>query len=74
MKNAAFCDVTVCGFFRADFSEERIASIIRVKRIGELGKTSALTGNRRKLRRNTNYDDGGATFLRNVGSYKKHMA
>jgi hypothetical protein len=32
---------------RTDVSEELIASIIRVTRIGELGKTSAVTSNRR---------------------------
>jgi hypothetical protein len=34
---------------RTDISEERRASFIRVKRIGELGTTLALTSNRRKL-------------------------
>jgi hypothetical protein len=38
---------------RTEVSEERIASIIRVTRIGELGTTLALTSNRRMLRRNT---------------------
>jgi hypothetical protein len=37
---------------RTDVSEELSASIIRVTRIGELG-TSAVTSNRRTLRRNT---------------------
>jgi hypothetical protein len=37
---------------RTDVSEERIASIIRVTRIFELG-TLAVTSNRRTLRRNT---------------------
>jgi hypothetical protein len=31
---------------RADISEERIASVIRVTRIGELGTTLAATSNR----------------------------
>jgi hypothetical protein len=35
---------------RTDVSEERIASIIRVTRIGELRKTLAVTGNRNTLR------------------------
>jgi hypothetical protein len=65
-----------------DVSEEHSASIIRVTRIGELG-TLAVTSNRRTLRRNTksqsqvtdcHSDDGGAKFLRNVGSYKSHTA
>jgi hypothetical protein len=37
-----------------DVSEERIASFIRVTRIGELGITLAVTSNRRMLRRNGN--------------------
>jgi hypothetical protein len=36
---------------RTDVSEERIASIIRVNGIGELGTTLAVTGNRSRLRR-----------------------
>jgi hypothetical protein len=36
---------------RTDVSEERSASIIRATRIGELGKTLAVTRNRRTLRR-----------------------
>jgi hypothetical protein len=36
-----------------DVWEERIAFIIRVTRIGELGTTLAVTNNRRTLRRNT---------------------
>jgi hypothetical protein len=57
------------------------ASFIRVTKIGELGTTQAATINRRTLRRNTMYffvflhpDEGGARFLRNVGSYKSHTA
>jgi hypothetical protein len=38
---------------RTDVSEELSASFIRVTRIGELGKTLAVTSNRRRLRRNT---------------------
>jgi hypothetical protein len=56
---------------RTDVSEEPSASI-RVTRIGELGTTLAITSNRRTLRRNT--DEGGARFLRNVGTYKSHAA
>jgi hypothetical protein len=40
---------------RTDVSEERSASFIRVTRIGELGTTLAVTGNRCTLRRNTKY-------------------
>jgi hypothetical protein len=38
---------------RTDIAEERITSIIRVTRIGELGTTLAVTNNRNTLRRNT---------------------
>jgi hypothetical protein len=38
---------------RTNVYEERIASIIRVTRIGELGTTLAVTSNRRTLGRNT---------------------
>jgi hypothetical protein len=54
---------------RTDVSEELRASIIRVTRIGELGTTLALTGNRR-----CHLDDGGGKFLRNVLPYKSHTA
>jgi hypothetical protein len=62
---------------RADVSEERVASIIRVTRISELGTTLAVTSNQRTQRRNNTVlwylpDDEGATFRRNVGSYKSH--
>jgi hypothetical protein len=43
---------------RADASEVRCASIIRVTRVGKLGTTLVVTSNRRTLRRNT--------FLRSV--------
>jgi hypothetical protein len=53
---------------RTDISEEISgASFIRVA-IGELGTTLAVTSNRRTLRRDAWY------LLRNVGSYKSHMA
>jgi hypothetical protein len=50
---------------KTDVSEENIASIIRVKRISVL-VTLAVT---------TFYpDDGLDTLIRNVGSYKSHIA
>jgi hypothetical protein len=67
MKNGVFRDVTPCGSCKNDVSEELSASIIRVTRIGELG-TLAVNSNLRTLRRN-NFE-GGAKFLRNVGSYR----
>jgi hypothetical protein len=43
----------VVTFLRTDVSEERIAvPIIRVTRVGELGRSLALTRNRSPLRRN----------------------
>jgi hypothetical protein len=79
---------------RTDVSEIRIAPIIRVTRIGELGITLTLiskgttprkTSSQRasvdsyfqrcsKLADSCQVDDGGDTFLRNVGSYKSHTA
>jgi hypothetical protein len=65
---------------RTDVWEELSASFIRVTRISELETTLAVTSNRRMLRRNTKFADschpdvGGAKFLRNVGSYKSHIA
>jgi hypothetical protein len=45
MKNV-FWDVTLCdSFVRTEVSEERIASITRVKRINELGTALAVTSN-----------------------------
>jgi hypothetical protein len=49
-KNAAFWDVTPCGSCKNRRFEKRIASIIKVTRIGELS-TLAVTRNRSKLRR-----------------------
>jgi hypothetical protein len=43
MKNAVFWDLTPSGSCKNDVSKERIASIIRVTRIGELGTTIAVT-------------------------------
>jgi hypothetical protein len=51
---------------RTDVSEELRTSIIKVARIGELGKTLVVTSNRSTLRRNK--------FLRNVSSFKIHTA
>jgi hypothetical protein len=61
MKNVVLWAVTPCGCRRTDVSEERIVSIIRVTRLGELGAlavsskrstlgtTLAMSSNRRKL-------------------------
>jgi hypothetical protein len=75
----------IVALLRDEVSEELSASIIRMKRIGELTMLS-VTSNRRDLRRYINRltlflvqhschpDDGGAKFLRNVSSYKSHTA
>jgi hypothetical protein len=54
-----------------DVSEERIATIIRVTRISELGIMLAVTSNP-YLAYSCHLDDGGDTFLRNVGSYMSY--
>jgi hypothetical protein len=57
---------------RTDVSEERIASIIRVKRIGAPGTMLTVTSKRSTLRCTDSYrpDDRVDTILRNIGSYK----
>jgi hypothetical protein len=50
---------------RIHVPEERIASIVRVKGIIELGNV-AVTSN------SFHFDNGGDNFLRNVDSYKSH--
>jgi hypothetical protein len=55
MQNGVFWDVTPCGSYRTDLSEELGASFIGVTRVGELGITLAVTSNRRTLRRNIWY-------------------
>jgi hypothetical protein len=64
---------------RIEISEESVTFIIRA-RIGELGTTLAVISYRRTLLRNIMREyschsvNGGANFLRNVGSYKSHTA
>jgi hypothetical protein len=55
---------------RTDVSEELSTSFIRVAKIGELGTTQAATSNRRI--NSCHPDEGGAKFLRNVGSHKSY--
>jgi hypothetical protein len=59
---------------RTDVSEKRIASIIKVKLIGELGNL-AVTSNQSTLRASPILVTlmMQAVILRNVGSYKSHM-
>jgi hypothetical protein len=56
------------AFIKTDVSEERSSSFIRVIRIDELENKLAVSINWRHP------DEGGAKFLRNVGSYKSHTA
>jgi hypothetical protein len=71
---------------RTDVSEERSASFIRVTRIDELGTMLTVTSNQRTKSLDISSqcasvasysrhpDEGGAKFLRNVGSYKSYTA
>jgi hypothetical protein len=67
----SFGMLNLMALVRTDALEERIDSIISVTRIGELGTILAVTS---KLADSCHPDDGGETFLRNVGCYKSHMA
>jgi hypothetical protein len=71
---------------RTDISEECIASIIRVTRIGELGTLTitnivflhsmlllVVTANVPSSPILVTLMRGGNTFLQNIGSYKSHM-
>jgi hypothetical protein len=51
----------------SDVSEERISSIIRMARLGELGTTLAVTDS-------CHPDDGSARLFQNVGTYKSQTA
>jgi hypothetical protein len=74
MKNTIFWDVTPCGSCNI-WRFERLTSIVRVKRICELGTTLAVTSKWNAPKRNTCHpDDGGNNFLRNVGSHKNLTA
>jgi hypothetical protein len=57
---------------RTEVLEELSASIIRMTKLGELGRTLAVTSDRRTD--SCHPVNGGAMFLRNVGSYKSHAA
>jgi hypothetical protein len=46
MKNTVFLNATPCGSIRMDVTEECIASIFTVTRIGELGTTLVVSSNR----------------------------
>jgi hypothetical protein len=52
LKNVVFLDVTGVALVRTDVTEEHIASVISVTRIGELGTPLAVTSNGSTLRRN----------------------
>jgi hypothetical protein len=73
MKNAVFWMLYSMALERTEVSEEPSASIIRVTRNGGPGTMLAVTINQRTLQRRTKRD-GGARFLRNIDSYKRHTA
>jgi hypothetical protein len=64
MKNSSSGMLQRVAFVRTDVAEKRITSTIRVKRIGELGTTLAITNNRSTLRRSTMLSH--IVFLRSV--------
>jgi hypothetical protein len=51
-RNAVFWDMTPCRSYKNQSFGKIIASIVRVRRIGELGTTLTVTSNRSTLRRN----------------------
>jgi hypothetical protein len=61
---------------RTDVSDELSAYFIRVTTLGELRTTLAVSGNLggSSFTDSCHPFDGGAMFLRNVGSYKSHTA
>jgi hypothetical protein len=74
MKNAVFWNVRPCGSCKNTF-RMNVSSLLRGTGISDLGTTLVVVSNGRTQRRNTCHpEDGGATFLRNIGSYKSHTA
>jgi hypothetical protein len=53
MKNAVFWDFSHVALVRTDILQERIATVIRVTIIGELGTLLVVTRNRSTFRRNS---------------------
>jgi hypothetical protein len=45
IKNGVFCDVRACGSSKNDVSREYIISIVRLRRIADLGTELAITNN-----------------------------
>jgi hypothetical protein len=69
MKNGVFWVVTPCGSCKIRRFGGTWRLLHQGDKIGELGTTQAAT--------RTDFchpDEGGARFLRNVGSYKSHTA
>jgi hypothetical protein len=67
IKKAVFWDMMQCGFARTDFSEERIAFIITLKIVSELGTMLAVTSNRKtqgSSEARTRADEGGSARLK----------
>jgi hypothetical protein len=74
-----FLDVRRAALVRTDVSEDHIAFIVSVTRIGEVGSLATIISSQRESFANVlisptvvNHDDGCAAFLRNVRSYKSH--
>jgi hypothetical protein len=74
IKNVVSVMLLRAGLVRTDVSEQRIASITRMTRIGELGTTLDVTTSRSTQRHCCHPDDGNNTFLGNVGFYNSHTA
>jgi hypothetical protein len=75
-KNSVFWDITPCGSCNNDASEENIDSIIRLKRISDLGTllvTSMLLLTF-VISDSLYPDKDSVTFLRNVASYNRYCA
>jgi hypothetical protein len=59
---------------RTDVSQERMASIIKLTRVGELAIEACCGEILCKLADSCHPDDGGDSLLRNFGSYKNSTA
>jgi hypothetical protein len=62
------------ALIRTDVSEERIASIIRVTRIGELSISLQSTSVASYCQCFSSLAEGGDNYLWNISSYKSHKA
>jgi hypothetical protein len=72
VKNAVVCDLTPCGACENRVSEERIVSIIRLVRIGELGTTLAMYDLR--IFTAVTMKDGSSGMLRRVAHIRTDVS